>query len=148
MSNVYRAPENEPAPKEEAPRIEFVPGDAREEGITLEKAAANANLLLVSGINRIHNPHDEKNPFKQPFWFVHDYGELTGVYCEAEAVRSRDDRGKLQIAFKIAEAKERLKELLIGYYATGGAQGLSIIQFGGARGFRLKTANPMKSYRR
>jgi hypothetical protein len=138
MGNVYRAPEVPQSKPQKAP----VPHKVREGQLTLERAAANANLRLISGSNLIPNKQDEKKPFRQPFWFVHKWGEVTGVYVEAEGVRRRNENGILLMSFKVAEAKERLRQFLVNYYASGAAMGLSIIEFGGIRGFRLKTAHP------
>ncbi len=142
MANVYRAPEVEPKKQKKKVRKAPEPHGVRETELTLEKAAANTNLRLLSGFNRIHNPRDEDNPWRQPFWFVHEWGELTGIYVQAAKVRTRGERGELKMHFNTQEARERLRRLLVNYYASGHAMGIGIIEFGGNRGFRLRTAHP------
>lgn len=146
MANVYHNPDVEP--KKETFREVYEPHSQRETDLTLERAAANANVLLVVGFNQVTNPDDEKKPFKQPFWFVHQFGEVTGIYVKAEATRFRDDSGVLHMTFAVEEAKEKLKRLLVAYYATGKTMGLSILQFGGGRGFKVKTAHPQPKGRK
>jgi len=138
MTNTYHAPDA-PQPAQVAPE----PHSVREENLTLERAAANVNLRLVTGTKSLKNPSKPDKPWKQPFWFVHDVHELTGVYIAAEMTA---EGGTVQ--FKIAEAREDLRSLLVNFYSSGKAMGLSIIQFGGARGFTIKTANKIEQRRK
>lgn len=138
MSNVYRADDFAPV-KKTKPRRLVIEHDEFDDRPTLERAAANANLRLIAGFNKIKNPQDDDNPWMQPFWFVHELGEKTGVYIEARGTRTRDDSGRMLMHFDISPAREKMREFLINYYAVGKAMGRSVIDFGGIRGFRLKT---------
>lgn len=97
-------------------------------GLSLEAAAQAAGLRLVSGIRAVkqgRGPNARHD--KQPFWFVHEPGEVTGIFA-----RLRD--------------KEELAQLLIAYASSAGK--LSFLQFGGARGFQIKTAHPQPPRRK
>jgi hypothetical protein len=131
MANIYRAPK-EPKKKPRKPDQK-----SKERKSTLEGVAAGANVRLVPGMKQIKNPKNDKNPYHQPFWFAHESGELTGVYVEAEKVVGADGT----VFFLTADAKTKLRNLLLNYTIIKKSRmSDSLVQFGGCRGFDIKTA--------
>jgi len=126
VSNVYRQPAE---PKRKEP-----PWD----GLTVDQAAAHANVRVKRGYIKHRNPYQEKGaPIEQPFWFVHQLHERVGVYVEAPRV----DMGGY-IAFPSREVREQLRDMLVNYRAHRQMNpDMTLMKFAGIRGFALKKWN-------